>query len=477
MDLNDLLKKIISGKSTKSVLLFLLLASMQFLYFWSNYGPLTSCDPDLHVPGAYGLASGQSFNQNLLTFDPIEVDGSFSNNTQYLYLPENISSHDNRTYRNGTLSSLLGAQNDEMRGGQKSELIDIEKSRNIVKDNTGVNSYYPLSWVAPALGMKVGMLLGKSSWGILQLARISNFLFYCGIMISAIIILPRGKLVLSTIASFPMSVFVASSIMSDAFLIALCALYVSVALYFIYNNSAIKKWHMLGIAIITLLLMLAKTPYGSLALFFIFMPKDIWKLKPKIITCSITLVVFLLLYLPWVSTFQSMHIAPNVDYSEQLSYFAHHFASVLFNCLVNSLVFLSVVVPFQYTQFGLFVVVVIGIILVNYKQKLNLLATIAIVAPVLTMMATYLFEFLTWNNYQGIMPHFLGGFQERYLLPMLPLLLVFCQNQKLPAVPQGIDETNITKNSLTSVKRRIHVRNNVPRERRRVHNHKLSILG
>ena len=429
MNPNASLKKNISGKSTKAVVLFLVLALTQFLYFWSNYGPLTSCDPDLHVSGAYGLATGQSFNQNLLTSDEIEVDGSSSNIRQYLYLPENISAQDNKTFNNGYISSLLETQDDDMRGEQKEELIDDEKSKNIVKYCSN-NQYFPISWVAPALGMKAGMLLGKSSWGILQLARLSNFLIYCAFMISALIILPRGKLVLSTIASCPLSIFVASSIMSDAFLIALCALYVSIALYFIYNNSAIKKWHMFVIAFLTLLLMLVKTTYGSLALLFIFIPKDIWKLKPKIITCSITLVVFALLYLPWSSTFLSMRIAPGVDYNEQLSYFSHHFVPVLFNCLVNTIVFLTVDLPFQFPQLCLFICVVIGIILVNYKQKLDLLATIATVALVLAMMASYLYLFLSWSNYQGVMPHFLAGFQERYLLPLLPLLLVMCQKKK-----------------------------------------------
>ena len=431
LDLNSV-KDSIFGKSIKPAVLFVVFATIQFFYFFSNYGPLTSCDPDLHIPGAYSLASGQCFDSTLLTTDSTDVNGSYSGHALRLYLPENLSSQCNKTYKGDLLSSLLLAQNDDMWDAQKAELIDREKSNKIVSSNTGVNQYFPISWLAPALGMKVGMLLEKSSWGILQLGRMSNYLIYLVIVVSSVVIIPGEyrKLVLSIIGCCPWTVFVASSIMSDAFLIALCALYVSIALHFIFNRKVIEIKHMLMIAFLTLLLMLVKLPYGSLALLFIFMQKDVWGSKPKILTCTVTFALFVAIYLIWSRSFQSIHIAPGVDYSWQLSYLYRHLVFVVFNCLVNCLFSLSVTLPFHYVQLFLFIVVLAFLILVKYNQELNRLVMLAILATVITMMTTYLFLFLTWNNYQGLMPHFLDGFQERYLLPLLPLLLVMCQRQR-----------------------------------------------
>ena len=176
--------------------------------------------------------------------------------------------------------------------------------------------------------------------------------------------------------------------------------------------------------------MLVKVPYGTLALIYICMPKHIWKTKPKVIACSITILVFLIIYVTWASHFQLIYVFKNVDYYAQLNYFIHHILAVLFNCLVNSLEFVSVAMLFKYYYMFIYVGIIVFGIIIAFQQKTTTYATMSIVAAILVIVATYLFLFLTCNDYQGLSPRFLEGFQERYLLPLMPLLLVMCQESR-----------------------------------------------
>lgn len=401
---------------------------MQFIFFFYNYGPLTSCDPYAHVAGTYSLATGQCFNFAQPTKTPFQVEDLFATgHLQEIALPKNLSTKTNDTFNNNTVTVLLQETYDNKRDAQKTELVDMSKSTETVMQITRANQYFPVSYIPTAIGMRVGMLIGKSSWGILQMARLTNFTFYMVIMMLSILIVPRGKFALATIGILPQSVFISSTLMFDSTIIALCALYVSIALYFIFNNKEIEIKHALFIAPLTLFIMLVKLPYGVLACLYIFMPKHIWKTKPKIITCCITLSIFAITYIVWSKNFQLVCLYSDVNYYEQMNYFSHHMISVALCCLVNSLIALLITMPFAYTQMFLFIVLIAIGILLRYQPKCGLYGVISIIITILFLFATFVFEFLTWNNYQGIASRYLIGFQERYLLPLLPLLLVMCQ--------------------------------------------------
>ena len=426
------IKNLIHSKSSRAVLLFVVIASMQFVYYFSNYGPITFTDAIAHVPGAYSLATGQSLNATFETSNKIEVGGCYgTKHLQEINLPENLYFENNNTFKSGILSGLVQELSDDKRESQREELTDMKKSTHMMQVYTQANQYFPIAYMPTALGMKVGMLLGKSSWGILQLGRISNFIFYLAIMIISIIVVPRGKLALATIGLFPQCIFCASSLMVDSILIATCSLYVCVALHFIFNNKQIqKKWQMVGIGILTAFIMFIKLPFGALALLYILMPKHIWKTKTKAITCAVTALVFALTYLMWSMNFQLMYFSLDVDYFEQLSFFREHFIFVIANCILNGLMFVTVTLPFSYSQMFIFVAIIVAGILIKYGPAITIYVSMSVLATILIIAATYIFLYITWNSYQGISPHLLGGFQERYLIPLFPLLLTMCQKQR-----------------------------------------------
>ena len=278
-------KKPSDNKTLKIAIAFAIIATMQFLFFLTNYGPLTCCDPKAHLAGTYGLATGQILNPTQTTTDKVNVDeylGTY--HVQEMSLPKNLTANEKDVFNNKIVSLLVQETKDNMRELQKTELTDMEKSTDTVTQYTRANQNFPAYYVPTAIGMKIAMLLGKSSWGLLQMARISNFIFYLAIIILSIVIIPRGKLALAAIGLLPPSIFISSSIMPDSTLIALCSLYVAIALYFIFNNRLMQVKHMVIVALLTLFIMLIKLPYGALALIYIFMPKHIWQTKAKAIT-------------------------------------------------------------------------------------------------------------------------------------------------------------------------------------------------
>lgn len=145
------------------------MATIQFSFFLTNYGPLTMPDPRAHIPAAYNLASGQYFGSSLFNNEATRYD---SDEKQKMYLPENLSGSHNDSYNNGVISDLI-KQVDNTRDTQKTQLVDMQKTRNTII-TSAPNYYFPMSYLTTATRVKIGIMLDKSSWGILQLGRISN---------------------------------------------------------------------------------------------------------------------------------------------------------------------------------------------------------------------------------------------------------------------------------------------------------------
>lgn len=99
----------------------------------------------------------------------------------------------------------------------------------------------PAAYLAPALGITIGRLLGVNCVILAFLGRLFNLLFFAAMIYGSVRILPFGKTVLWGAALLPMTLHLAASCSYDAFLTGMCFFYGSYALHLAYAKPAVQK--------------------------------------------------------------------------------------------------------------------------------------------------------------------------------------------------------------------------------------------
>ncbi len=418
------------SKSMALVVAAVILATLQFGVYLSNFGPLTGPDPEMSVAGSYALATGQSFSS--AEGEEQEIAGNVaSSHVQKIHIPENLV-FDEGIYHKDLVTGLLTSQisqapgtctipNDDRLALQRERLTDVQSSLAEDEAYTRANQYLPISYISMAVGMKAAMFFGQSSWCWLLGARISNFVTYMLLAVAAIIIAPRAKGVFATIACLPPAVYCAASMSTDALLIGVSLLYAAWALRLIGGGLQLRRMEMVGVGFLTVLLLVLKPPYAPLALLYLAIPKSIWPTNAKLATVLATLFVFLAIYGFWAVSYQMVYLIPSLDYSQQVVSVLGSLPRSLLVCFANAVFYISVTSPTSLLY--MFIPVAAAVALVSTDTPFAGASQVGLVVAIVLITATliYFFLMLTWNDLSGGFQN-LAGFQERYLLPLMPAL-------------------------------------------------------
>lgn len=108
------------------------------------------------------------------------------------------------------------------------------EQKEMVSSVNGQNHTTPVSYLAPALGITVGRLLGVNCIVLAFLGRFFNLLFYAGMVYASVKVLPFGKSVLFGVSILPMSLHLAASYSYDTFLMGMCFFFGSYCMYLAY---------------------------------------------------------------------------------------------------------------------------------------------------------------------------------------------------------------------------------------------------
>lgn len=275
------------------------------------------------------------------------------------------------------------------------------------------------------------MLFAQSSWGLLLGARISNFVVYLLLAAVAVILAPRAKGLFAVIACLPPAVFCAASMSTDGLLIGVSLLYVSWALRLINRGHHLCVAEMVGIGFLTLLLLLLKPPYAPLALLYLAIPKNIWSAKAKLITAAAVLLVFLFVYWIWANNYQMVYIISSLNYSQQVASVLGNLPKALLVCFANAIY--RIVITCRSLTLLIYMVVPVAVATALCCRGGSSPGVYRVGLVVFIILATvtliYFFLMLTWNVWAGGI-QILRGFQERYLLPLMPVLAFLCSTKK-----------------------------------------------
>jgi uncharacterized membrane protein len=423
------------------LLCFLVLASFQATWFIARVGPLTVPDPDIHALASYALATGQSLNQTVQEQDkfgnPVKVQ-HIHGDPRYLHIEG----------RRGVLAStaiVISRQGDSGREGQRAGAEVTASSVSIPSSRypNRSNQYFPLLYLPQAIGLRIALWTDLPAYEGWQLSRITNFLAFILIWGFAIVLAPRGKMLIMCIGVLPLSVFVASSLMIDGLVMSLVALFVSMLLRYISNNRALSYSQSASLVAICILLICAKIVYFPIVIAVLALPPSVLSKRSKILLSCIWVAVVSLIFVPWYMNYSGTLAVTNI--ADNLTFIGTHPVHVL-SIILNNVLKLPLHLPKAAMAQILCVFVLWFSTLIVLKPSENSgrlrhwipeprYIAIAVSSALITVCAMMLFLCLTWNQLSTLQNNAIAGFQERYLLPLLPLLALALAEKSKPRNP------------------------------------------
>ena len=412
-----------------------MLIVIQGLYFIRTVGPLTLPDPGMHVLGSYALATGQSFNPTIKTLDEYGNERStqiLTGDASYLDLPEVTNALISTIIGNGDLTALHDSQKElqksisEQKQGTTYTLPYDEGSTESTTSFNRATQYFPLSWLPSAIGVKCGLILNLDGYSAYQLGRISNLMIFLGLTSLSIALIPKMKSILVLLASFPTTVFCASSLMSDAFIIGLCMLSVSLTLRCIAKESfsVLELGVVSGLAA---MITVVKASYLPICLGYLLCSKKTLSTKRKIYA-TIPIILAIIIYMVWNHIYGDLIATANM----------HDNAVYLFQHPVQGIVRILLAIallPSLLSQMsGAYIFpIMLGCLITFahiFNSKNNVQTTLskrfvygAGLAAFASLVLIFLFLLVSWNNTNSESAlTWILGFQGRYLLPIVPLV-------------------------------------------------------
>lgn len=395
-----------------SALVFALITLLTGLASISAYGPLTIPDPDIHVYASYALATGQT-GQNIRTMD----DGAGNQvHIQYVRMPSNLRQ---APLDNKTVSEILtpvNHENDE-RTKQWNTLTAADVGTGLKASRA--NQYSPLAFIPQAAGITFARLAGLSMWSQLQAGRVFNLMVYIALGALSVLLVDRLGWLMTVILANPVSVFIAASLSADMLTNAIAAL--TIALTVKLAEAAHKKIPlMIGLGICVALLVPLKLCYMPLALLPLILQSI--KLRDRLLIVGIPSIIGLIFMAYWSSSYG--RIAATVNMSETKKHLLNHPIHDVLRSLVGGWNNVWRVLAGHGIMTATIIVILITFVLTTRKMSFDRKRIcVVIAAALLSTTAIAGMLIITWAKPTlpwGVAPF---GFQERYLLPLLPLLV------------------------------------------------------
>lgn len=390
------------------LVVFLLVATLQGLAFIHLYGPLTIPDPDLDVPGAYALATGQSLNPTVGKGDGRRM--TVTGDKRYLQPP----------VAGGRLIEhldIMSMRRDPERGAQMAALNGPPRTATVAVRS---NQYPPLAYAVPAIGLSLGMHLHLEPARALQLARFGSLLLFMTLIGAGIVIAPAGRWVLAAAGCLPLSVFVGASLAMDGPLIALSVLFVACSLRLMQARAPVSNMALAALAALAIALSLVKYAYAPIALLPLAAHAPTRRQKIAYLGALAALV------LPVVALWQ--HGYAFVPYLNRTAMEGN--ISLLFHRPLWSMAALALnmgpatlrLIVGDQTSLAALVVMALAMLGTRSRLKAPCGASAALAAA-LCLLLCWLSLFLTWTDFSDPATGMaIAGFQMRYLYPLLPLL-------------------------------------------------------
>lgn len=329
----------------------------------------------------------------------------------------------------------------------KDEVIDKDVLENY--DNSTQALYAPPSYLPQAIGCFIGRLLSDETVTIFYMGRLMNFISCSALVYLAIKMIPFGKRFLLLMICMPMYLQQMVSLSTDAFINAMAFVLIAWILKLLDQEQKCSKGQLTGLMIVCFLVALCKVVYLPLCFLVLLIPSEKIgsTLKKGRLYKAICVIVSTILNFGWLAIgFGYMiQFRPGVDTAAQIEFILTHpfkylgvigatFAEKIIDwlgtmvgakmCILNVYTCLTLVV--------LYILVLFFEMAVTSQEEHNFLSGkmralhvgLFFVVFLITLTSLY----AQWTAYRN--PQ-IEGFQGRYFIPILPLLMCGLKGKRL----------------------------------------------
>lgn len=409
-------------------IVFVATALLLGFLFIKNVGSFSG--PDMytaHYRASLANATSQSF---------AEPQRSGNNRHQYIKGSENYFNSGGDSCRKNAL--VVTVIHDLTRSDGLNSCIE---SHDKTLDNKDVKvpatlQYPPLGYLPQAIGLRVGMVMNMEPIHAQTLARILNLLVYIIIVVISIRMLPgRGRWLAVFLGLLPTSLFLASSLSADGLNIAWGFLFVSYIIRLYTQDEKVNRHQMTRLLIMGVVLFLLKVAYSPLILLVLALRGKNMSTRTNLILFFSIAVIGSLLYSIWSINWSSLNAL--VDVSNNARIILDNLPLTIMGILLKMAYLPMTIFELGETLYP-FLAISIILIIANalkgtrpastthifdflYIYRLQMLGLLAAMASIgMTLVALL----LTWTDI-GVYGFIdIQGFQGRYVLPILPLLLL-----------------------------------------------------
>lgn len=332
---------------------------------------------------------------------------------------------------------------------EKMNLAETEEKVKM-KYNT-MALYAPICHTPQAVGILIARIFGIGITGQCYAGRLFNFAVALTLIYNAIRLMPFKKYLLMYILLLPVAFNVLPTLSSDALTIAMSSFYIAYILHLKYNDDIkeLSKKTKVGLVISTIVISLCKIVYVPLCLLLFLIPKEKFgSLKKKNIFAITTIIVAAILNLIWLAYCSRFLIEFNggVNSKEQVMFILTHpiqYMIILFRTI--NFHFNIYYAGLSGDALGTYCVkaseifiysaiVITSMLFFTNKEDKNrvkidvptrLICSIVFVGIVVLI---YTSLYVQWTPLKST---FINGVQARYFLPILFLVAIIIDNDKI----------------------------------------------
>ncbi len=226
--------------------------------------PLSAPDEIAHFASAYAISN------QMLGMERTDEYGFvlMRKEDEFLQNIEQVSGDETRTI----LGRMLEEDTWQKIVDRVTPIFVSDEQKVMVSSVNGQNHTTPVSYLAPAIGITLGRLLGVNCIILAFMGRFCNLLLYAGMVYGAVKVLPFGKMVLFGVSVLPMALHLAASYSYDTFLMAMCFFFGSYCLRLAYEKPMVEWKDILILAVLAAMFGPCKMVYAVMLGFCLLIP-------------------------------------------------------------------------------------------------------------------------------------------------------------------------------------------------------------
>ena len=313
--------------------------------------------------------------------------------------------------------------------------------------------YSFVTYLFSALGIEIGKTLGGSIIDIYILGRIFNLIEYCILICIALKLMPCKKNIMVVIFLLPISLLLAASYSIDGFCIGVVAIFIAYCLKLSKETKTISMKDFIILLLLFSLTLFAKSmAYIAIAVIFLLLPiKETIKKNKKYLPWMIaglliilSILVLMAIKIKNTKVVSDARATGDINVSQQLEIILkypifdikliiNHIKQTLLN--FNWYALLHDGTFFEKDSQWVFILLFLFVLYTslteddnnfNIKEKIIMIAAFMCVYMI-TSLVLYLSFTQLWALH-------IAGYQTRYILPVLPLLLISIPNNRVKCI-------------------------------------------